>query len=42
MSSEPPLLRALDLTGTFAFALNSARTALRVARLDIVGEASPT
>lgn len=28
---------ALDLTGTFAFALNGALTALRVARLDIVG-----
>ena len=27
----------LDLTGTFAFALNGALTALRVARLDIVG-----
>lgn len=37
MSSEPPLLLALDLTGTFAFALNGALTALRVARLDIVG-----
>jgi len=28
---------ALDLAGTFAFALNGALTALRVARLDIVG-----
>ncbi len=28
---------ALDLTGTFAFALNGALTAVRVARLDIVG-----
>jgi len=37
MSSEPPLLLALDLTGTFAFALNGALTALRTARLDIVG-----
>jgi uncharacterized membrane protein YeiH len=37
MSSEPPLLLALDLTGTFAFALNGALTALRMARLDIVG-----
>jgi uncharacterized membrane protein YeiH len=37
MSAEPPLLLALDLTGTFAFALNGALTALRVARLDIVG-----
>ena len=31
------MLLALDLTGTFAFALNGALTALRVARLDIVG-----
>jgi len=37
MSAEPPLLLALDLTGTFAFALNGALTALRMARLDIVG-----
>jgi uncharacterized membrane protein YeiH len=37
MSSEPPLLLALDLTGTFAFALNGALTAMRMARLDIVG-----
>lgn len=36
-SSEPPLLLALDLTGTFAFALNGALTAIRSARLDIVG-----
>jgi uncharacterized membrane protein YeiH len=28
---------ALDLTGTFAFALNGALTAIRTARLDIVG-----
>jgi len=28
---------ALDLTGTFAFALNGALTAVKVARLDIVG-----
>jgi uncharacterized membrane protein YeiH len=28
---------ALDLTGTFAFALNGALTAIRLARLDIVG-----
>ena len=31
------MLLALDLTGTFAFALNGALTALRFARLDIVG-----
>lgn len=31
------MLLALDLTGTFAFALNGAFTALRMARLDIVG-----
>lgn len=37
MSIEAPLLLALDLTGTFAFAVNGALTALRVARLDIVG-----
>jgi uncharacterized membrane protein YeiH len=37
MSTEPLLLLALDLTGTFAFALNGALTALRMARLDIVG-----
>src|SRR5215213_6733885 len=37
MTAETPVLLALDLTGTFAFALNGALTALRVARLDIVG-----
>ncbi len=37
MSGESPLLLALDLTGTFAFALNGALIAVRVARLDIVG-----
>ena len=37
MTSETPLLLALDLTGTFAFALNGALTALRAAQLDIVG-----
>src|ERR671927_758151 len=37
MASEPPLLLVLDLTGTFAFAVNGALTALRMARLDIVG-----
>lgn len=37
MSIQSPLLLALDLTGTFAFALNGALTALRVARLDLVG-----
>jgi uncharacterized membrane protein YeiH len=37
MSSESPLLLVLDLTGTFAFGLNGALTAIRVARLDIVG-----
>ena len=31
------MLLALDLLGTFAFALNGALTALRVARLDVVG-----
>lgn len=37
MISEAPVLLALDLAGTFAFAVNGALTALRVARLDIVG-----
>jgi uncharacterized membrane protein YeiH len=37
VSPEPPLLLALDLTGVFAFALNGALTAVRLARLDIVG-----
>jgi uncharacterized membrane protein YeiH len=37
MTTEPPVLLALDLTGTFAFALNGALTAVRLARLDIVG-----
>jgi len=37
MTTSAPVLLALDLTGTFAFALNGALTALRVARLDIVG-----
>lgn len=35
--TEPPLLLALDLTGTFAFGLNGAWTAVRTARLDVVG-----
>jgi len=37
VNAGSPLLLALDLTGTFAFALNGALTAVRVARLDIVG-----
>ena len=37
MSTEHPLLLALDLIGTFAFALNGALTAVRVARLDVIG-----
>ena len=37
MSIESPLLLALDLGGTFAFALNGAMTAIRVAKLDVVG-----
>ncbi|MGH3094427.1 MAG: trimeric intracellular cation channel family protein [Streptosporangiales bacterium] len=37
MTTEPPLLLALDLTGTFAFGLNGALTAVRSARLDVVG-----
>ena len=37
MPPQPPLLLVLDLVGTFAFALDGALTALRTARLDIVG-----
>jgi len=37
MTNEPPLLLALDLTGTLAFAINGALTAARTVRLDIVG-----
>jgi uncharacterized membrane protein YeiH len=37
MTAAAPVLLALDLTGTFAFAVNGALTALRMARLDIVG-----
>lgn len=37
MTDESPLLLALDLTGTFAFGLNGALTAVRAARLDVVG-----
>ena len=38
MSMESsPLFVTLDLTGTFAFALNGALTAIRVAKLDVVG-----
>ena len=35
--TESPLLLALDLTGTFVFAVNGALTGLEAARLDIVG-----
>lgn len=35
--SHFPLLLALDLTGTFAFGLNGALTAVRAVRLDLVG-----
>jgi len=35
--AEPPLLLALDLAGTFAFALNGALTGMKAAKLDIVG-----
>lgn len=34
---DVPLLLVLDLTGVFAFGLNGALTALRAARLDLVG-----
>lgn len=37
MSPESQLFLVLDLTGTFAFALNGALVAIRVARLDVVG-----
>jgi uncharacterized membrane protein YeiH len=37
VSTESPLLLALDLGGTFAFALNGSLTAIRVAKLDVVG-----
>ena len=37
MSTETPLLLALDFTGTFVFALNGALTAVRAERLDIFG-----
>ena len=37
MINEWTLLLAMDLAGTFAFALNGALTAVRAARLDLVG-----
>ncbi|MGP4021917.1 trimeric intracellular cation channel family protein [Actinomadura sp. 3N407] len=37
MGTQPPLLLALDLTGTFAFGLNGALTAVRAVQLDVVG-----
>jgi uncharacterized membrane protein YeiH len=37
VDTTSPLFLALDLIGTFAFALNGALTAIRLARLDIVG-----
>ena len=37
MTGDTSLLLILDLTGTFAFALDGALTAVRVASLDIVG-----
>jgi uncharacterized membrane protein YeiH len=37
VAAQPTLLLALDLTGTFVFALDGAWTAQRAARLDIVG-----
>lgn len=37
MPAEATSLLVLDLVGTFAFALNGALTALRAARLDVVG-----
>lgn len=35
--AQAPVLLALDLTGTFAFGLNGALTAVRIVRLDLVG-----
>ncbi|MDQ6897554.1 MAG: TRIC cation channel family protein [Actinomycetota bacterium] len=37
MPTETPLLLALDLAGTFAFALNGALTAMKVTKVDVVG-----
>jgi uncharacterized membrane protein YeiH len=37
VSTDNTLLLVLDLGGTFAFALNGALTAVRVARVDIIG-----
>ena len=37
MTTEPALLVSLDLAGTFTYALNGGLTAVRAARLDIVG-----
>jgi uncharacterized membrane protein YeiH len=37
VDAQPPLLFALDLTGTFVFGLNGALTALRATHLDVVG-----
>ena len=37
MDTASTIFLVLDLTGVFAFALNGALTAIRVARLDVVG-----
>src|SRR3954454_2976912 len=37
VDTASPAYLALDLTGTFAFALNGSLTAIRMAKLDIVG-----
>lgn len=37
VGTDSSLFLALDLAGTFAFALNGALTAIRIAKLDIVG-----
>ena len=37
MTSQSSLFLVLDLAGIFAFALNGALTAIRIARLDVVG-----
>ena len=37
MSTDALVLLILDLTGTFAFAVNGSMTAIRVAKLDVLG-----
>ena len=37
MTTEPALLISLDLAGIFTYAVNGGLTAVRAARLDVVG-----